>query len=126
MDRMALPPHEWDDEIHHTAIATCFDVWFLAHEQGNRVQAHRWQTELRRLTDDARQRRPLAIPAPVLPLQSAPVVQYGTRTCRTCDQPFPLHGAWATLCDACRRAQAKRACLIRAENQRRRRETVTV
>lgn len=119
---MALQPHEWDDEAHHTAIATAFDIWFLSHEQGNRVQAHRWQMELQRLTDDARRRRSVAVPAHSSLRPSAPPVQYGTRICRTCEQPFPLRRAWATLCDDCRRAQAKRACLIRAENYRRRRE----
>jgi hypothetical protein len=52
-----LPPHEWDGPAHRLAIHAAFDIWFQAHEQGARAQAHRWQNTLRQLTRQADIRR---------------------------------------------------------------------
>jgi hypothetical protein len=62
-----LPPHEWDDEAHRTAIHTAFDLWLSYYwkavhgtpskRAGARREAWRWQVELSRLCEDAARRR---------------------------------------------------------------------
>jgi hypothetical protein len=69
--RRELPPHDWDDEAHRTAIHTAFDLWFdyywksvhgsptrRAHA---RREAWRWQVELQRLSGEASQRRAASV-----------------------------------------------------------------
>jgi hypothetical protein len=52
-----LPPHDWDDDEHRAAIYHAFDTWFRCYMTNSKVQAHRWQMELTRLTNAAKVRK---------------------------------------------------------------------